>query len=238
MILFISDLHLDASRPHISEAFCEFLQGPARQAEALYILGDLFELWVGDDDDSELALQVQQWLRQLADSGTALFFLPGNRDFLIGSEFARRSSAQLLPDPHPIELGSERVLLMHGDTLCTGDPEYQTFRAQVRQPDWIDGILARPLDERRAIGRQLREQSQSMNSRKAEDIMDVSAAEVRRVLVDYEADKLVHGHTHRPARHAVELPGRSAERIVLGDWDERGWLLQYDGDWDLRFWPL
>lgn len=238
MILFISDLHLDPSRPAVTRAFYRFLTDFAPRAEALYILGDLFELWVGDDDDSPLVLEVQARLRDLANSGTQLFFLHGNRDFLIGEQFARAAGARLLPDPSPLELGGEKVLLMHGDTLCTSDQEYLAFRQQVRQPEWISGVLARPLEERRALGRQLREQSQSMNSRKAEDIMDVTEAEVKALMTSYGAERLIHGHTHRPARHHVDIGNSRRERIVLGDWDTHAWCLRYDGDWELLSWPI
>lgn len=234
MILFISDLHLDASRPHITRAFYHFLANEGRQAEQLYILGDLFELWVGDDDDSSLALEVQSELRALAGSGTELYFMHGNRDFLIGESFANSTGATLLPDPHPLEIGGKRVLLMHGDLLCTGDRDYQAFRQQVRQPEWMQMVLSKSLEERRALGRQIRQQSQSMNSRKAEDIMDVTAGEVQAVMDRFQATTLIHGHTHRPARH--ELP--SGERIVLGDWENEGWCLRYDGDWALRSWEI
>ncbi|MEX1032221.1 MAG: UDP-2,3-diacylglucosamine diphosphatase [Cellvibrionaceae bacterium] len=238
MILFISDLHLDSSRPAITQAFYRFLEERAPRAQALYILGDLFELWVGDDDDAPLVLEVQSRLRQLADTGTALFFIHGNRDFLIGRQFAAATGAQLLPDPSLIDIDGQQVLLMHGDTLCTRDRDYLAFRQQVRQPEWIAGVLAKSLEERRALGRQLRAQSQSMNSRKAEDIMDVTEKEVRAVMQAHAVKTLIHGHTHRPARHQVELDCGAGERIVLGDWDREAWCLRYDGDWELYSWRI
>jgi UDP-2,3-diacylglucosamine hydrolase len=234
VIMFISDLHLDASRPHITRAFYHFLASEGHQAESLYILGDLFELWVGDDDDSHLAREVQSELRALADSGTKLYFMHGNRDFLVGERFAEEAGASLLGDPHGLEIGGEQIILMHGDLLCTGDREYQAFRQQVRHPAWMNAVLAKPLHERRALGRQIRAQSQSMNSRKPEDIMDVTPAEVEVVMQQHGASKLIHGHTHRPARH----PMGSGERIVLGDWEEKAWCLRYDGDWELYSWPV
>lgn len=234
MILFISDLHLDASRPHITRAFYDFLANQGRQADSLYILGDLFELWVGDDDDSHLAREVQSELRAVADGGTQLYFMHGNRDFLIGTRFAEAVGATLLQDPHSIEIGGEQVVLMHGDILCTSDSEYQAFRQQVRQPQWMATVLAKPLDERRALGRQIRAQSQSMNSRKPEDIMDVTPAEVDAIMQRHGASKLIHGHTHRPARHPVV----AGERIVLGDWEGKAWCLRYDGEWALNSWPV
>lgn len=238
MILFISDLHLDPSRPAVTQAFYHFLANAAPQADSLYILGDLFELWVGDDDDSPLVAEAQARLRTLSEGGTALFFMHGNRDFLIGEQFAAAAGASLLPDPATLEVGGEILLLMHGDTLCTGDQEYLAFRQQVRQRSWIEAVLARPLEERRALGRQLREQSQSMNSRKAEDIMDVSEAEVKAVMRRHGAERLIHGHTHRPARHSVDFGDAQGERIVLGDWDQNAWCLRYDGDWELLSWPI
>jgi UDP-2,3-diacylglucosamine hydrolase len=238
VILFISDLHLDLSRPAITEAFYAFLAGRGRQADALYILGDLFELWVGDDDDSPLAMDVATHLHQLVDAGTQVFFMHGNRDFLVGERFAEAAGAELLPDPTVIKAGGQRLLLMHGDTLCTEDRDYQAFRQQVRQPAWMEAVLAKPLAERRALGRQLREQSRSMNSRKTEDIMDVTESEVLTVMQHHGADKLIHGHTHRPARHPIDVGSTHGERIVLGDWDQNAWCLRYDGDWELQSWPL
>lgn len=238
MILFVSDLHLDASRPRVTEAFYRFLSDQARQAEALYILGDLFELWVGDDDDSLLASEAQRHLRELADSGTRLYFMRGNRDFLVGQTFAEATGAQLLEDPWVMEIDGQRTILMHGDTLCTADREYQAFREQVRQPQWMEAVLVRSLEERRALGRQIRQQSQTMNSRKAEDIMDVTGSEVRLVMNKLEASRLIHGHTHRPARHRVDLEGREGERIVLGDWENEAWCLRCDGDWELVSWSI
>lgn len=235
MILFISDLHLDASRPGTTAALYRFLQEEAVKAEALYILGDLFELWVGDDDDSPLALEVRDQFKQLSQSGTQIYFMHGNRDFLLGQSYAEAAGMTLLPDPHLIEIDGQRVLLMHGDTLCIDDQEYQAFRQQVRQPQWMEMVLSKPLAERRALGRQLREQSQSMSSRKSEDIMDVAQSEVDAIMAQYQVDKLIHGHTHRPARHA--LP--KGERIVLGDWDELAWALSYQaGEWSLKSWAI
>jgi len=237
--LFISDLHLDESRPGATEAFYRFLRERAARAKALYILGDLFELWVGDDDDSALARGVKHALREVADGGTRVFFIHGNRDFLLGEQFAAEAGLQLLPDPTVVELEGRRLLLMHGDSLCTDDADYQAFRRQVRQPAWMADVLSKPLEERRALGRHLRQQSQSMNSRKAEDIMDVNAGAVAQMLRDHGADLLIHGHTHRPARHALDLDSGSAERIVLGDWDAYGWCLAWqDGRCELESWPL
>ncbi|WP_078083738.1 UDP-2,3-diacylglucosamine diphosphatase [Microbulbifer mangrovi] len=224
----ISDLHLDESRPDITRALFDFLKGPAAGAEALYILGDFFEVWIGDDDDAPLAAEVAQHLREYAAAGTKVFLMHGNRDFLMGEDFAHRCGATLLPDPSLVELAGQRVLLMHGDSLCTLDQEYMTFREQARNPQWQQALLAKPLQERRQIAAQIRAVSKSMNSRKAEDIMDVTPAEVVRVMQEHQVRILIHGHTHRPDRHALQIDGEPAERIVLGDWGELGWCIRAD----------
>jgi len=244
VILFISDLHLDATRPAITQAFFHFLQNDARQADALYILGDLFELWIGDDDDQAWLIETQQQLKQLSDSGTTLFFMHGNRDFLIGEQFAKNTGATILKDPTVIKIKEQNVLLMHGDTLCTKDADYLNFRAQVRQDTWAKEVLAKPLQERRALGQHLRSQSKSMSSRKADDIMDVSEDEVIRIMEEYSATTLIHGHTHRPLRHSLEgkitnkSDGKKPERIVLGDWDDKAWCLRVGDGWDLDCWGI
>lgn len=239
MILFISDLHLDSSRPGVTEAFLQFLDKRASRASALYILGDLFELWLGDDDDDPFAAQVINALRNIADGGTALFFIHGNRDFLIGEQFSQRAGITLLDEHCVIDLFGEPTLIMHGDTLCTLDHDYQRFRAQVRQAGWQQQILAKSLPERRALAQQVRQQSSTMNSRKPQDIMDVSPDEVSRIMQEYGVRRLIHGHTHRPTRHALTVDGHVAERIVLGDWDSQGWCLQATEDGvDLQQWVI
>jgi UDP-2,3-diacylglucosamine hydrolase len=227
--LFISDLHLDDERPFITALFLQFLRGEARDAQALYILGDLFESWIGDDDDAPLAAQVQDALAGLSHSGVAVHFMAGNRDFLVGERFAQRSGLVLLEDPTRIELAGVPTLLMHGDTLCTDDVEYQKFRAQVRDPAWQRAFLAQPLEQRRAFAAQARERSRQHTGSAMAQIMDVTDTAVREVLQTQGAQRLIHGHTHRPARHRVELDGRVAERIVLGDWYEQGSVLRVDG---------
>lgn len=231
--LFISDLHLQPSQPRLLEACLRFFDEQASGSEALYILGDLFEVWVGDDDDAAWLRDFSTALRRLHDSGTALYFLHGNRDFLLGKDFAARCGMQLLPEAIVIDLYGRPTLLMHGDTLCTEDTDYLAFRAQVRNPEWQQMILAFPLEQRRQLAAQLRQQSKMAASNKAEDIMDVTPAEVVRVMAENNVDLLIHGHTHRPARHELivsELSAtrKSAERIVLGDWREG------DGMWYLR----
>jgi len=228
--LFISDLHLDESRPDITRAFFEFLERETPHAEALYILGDFFEVWVGDDDDSEFSRQIVERLRDITDSGTALYFMHGNRDFLVGDIFIKETGATPLPDPSVIELYGEPVLLMHGDSLCTLDEDYMIFRQQARSPEWQQQLMSHSLAERRIIAADLRLKSQSMNSLKAEDIMDVTPNEVSKVMELQQVKHLIHGHTHRPARHPLSLSSGAAERIVLGDWHDHGWVLRVSPD--------
>jgi UDP-2,3-diacylglucosamine hydrolase len=228
--LFISDLHLDETRPDISRALFSFLQNTAVKAEAVYILGDFFEAWVGDDDQSELIDSVTLALRKLSDSGVRLYIMHGNRDFLIGQQFCQAVGATLLNDPTVIDLYGEPTLLMHGDSLCSADQQYMQFRKILRSPEWQQEGLSKPLEERRVIAKQLRMASGEANSNKAEDIMDVSPDDVLAALAEHQCLRLVHGHTHRPARHPLKLEGQAAERIVLGDWDRSGWVLKADNE--------
>jgi UDP-2,3-diacylglucosamine hydrolase len=228
--LFISDLHLHETRPQITRAFFHFLHTQAAGAEQLYILGDFFDAWIGDDDDSPLNTDVAHELKKLSDSGTQIFLMHGNRDFLLGEKFAAQASAQLIAEGTVITLYGCPTLLLHGDDLCIDDTDYIAFRQQVRSPQWQQHILAQPLAARRALAAQLREKSQAMNSLKAEDIMDVSQAEVIRVMQTAGVSRLIHGHTHRPARHALSINGNAAERIVLGDWHYNGWAIVADKD--------
>ena len=224
--LFISDLHLDPSRPQIVELFERFLAGAARDAEALYILGDLFESWIGDDDDAPLTRQVAQALRALRDRGVSVRFMHGNRDFLLGADYAERAGMQLLADPEIIDLGGQRTLLMHGDTLCIDDIEYQKFRTLVRNAEWQRQFLAKPLAERRAFAAQARGESRKQTAMKAAEIMDVNQIAVETAMREHGVRRLIHGHTHRPATHRFNLDGTSAERIVLGDWYEQSSVLK------------
>ncbi len=226
--LFISDLHLDEKRPDIFRAFLHFLETTAKDAEALYVLGDLFEAWVGDDDDAPLARESIAAFRHLADSGTALYFLHGNRDFLLGERFAEETGGTLLNDPCKIDLYGTPTLLMHGDSLCTADTEYQKLRRQLRSVDWQQQLLSQPLAARRQLAEQLRMASSEATSNKAEDIMDVTPDEVIEALSSNNCTRLIHGHTHRPARHTLTVHGKTAERIVLGDWDQYLWFLHAD----------
>jgi UDP-2,3-diacylglucosamine hydrolase len=224
--LFISDLHLDESRPHIVELFTRFLAGEAHSADALYILGDLFESWIGDDDDCALGLRAAAATRALRDRGVPVYFMHGNRDFLLGADYAARAGMTLLPDPTIIELQGERTLLMHGDTLCTDDIDYLKFRALVRNPDWQRRFLAKPLDERRAFAAQARDESRRHTSAAKPEIMDVNSAAVESAMRAHGVRRLIHGHTHRPATHQLNLDGQVAERIVLGDWYEQSSVLR------------
>lgn len=218
--LFISDLHLDDERPATTRAFLNFLQQEARDADQLYILGDFFESWIGDDDSSPLIDTVTAALRELSSAGTELFIMQGNRDFLLGEVFCQAVGAKLLPDPSVINLAGEPTLLMHGDSLCTADKEYIAFRQLARSEAWQREVLAKPLEERRALARQLRMASFEANSNKADDIMDVTPEEVCAQMAAAGCLRLIHGHTHRPARHQVTVNGKSGERWVLGDWVE------------------
>jgi UDP-2,3-diacylglucosamine hydrolase len=225
--LFISDLHLDPARPHIVELFTRFVAGDARRAEALYILGDLFESWIGDDDDSPLAHQVAESLSALKDSGVPVFFMHGNRDFLLGEAYARRAGMTLLDDPALVEFDGERTLLMHGDTLCTDDTAYQEFRAVVRNPDWQKQFRARSLSERNAFAAQARAESVKHTAGAKPEIMDVNQGAVVAAMRKHGVRTLIHGHTHRPATHHFNLDGQIAERIVLGDWYEQSSVLTW-----------
>lgn len=228
--LFISDLHLSEDTLATVAAFDALLAGPARGVEELYILGDLFEYWAGDDDDTPLARHVARGLNALTDEGVRVFFLAGNRDFLLGEAYARNAGMCLLMEPTEIELDGRRVLLSHGDTLCTDDTAYQSYRAMVRDPAWQAGFLAKPLAERRAFIEQLRQRSQQAKREKPIEIMDVNASAVEDLLRAHAYPTLIHGHTHRPARHEHDVDGRECLRWVLPDWhDDAPWLM-WDGE--------
>lgn len=239
MILLISDLHLEEERPDISRAFLHFLKARATRAEALYILGDFFEVWIGDDAISPFQRSIAQALRELSDSGTRIYLMHGNRDFLLGQAFCREAGCTLLKDPSLVELGGERVLLMHGDSLCTQDEAYMRLRRWLRNPLSLFILRHLPLATRRKIARKLRRESRMQTSMKASEIVDVTPSEVSRVMATHGVLTLIHGHTHRPATHRLQFGGQPARRIVLGDWDKQGWSLQIDGqDWQLAPFPL
>ncbi|MFJ4157563.1 UDP-2,3-diacylglucosamine diphosphatase [Pseudomonas sp. NPDC089752] len=229
MILLISDLHLQEERPDITRAFLDLLDGRARHAKALYILGDFFEAWIGDDAMTPFQQSICQALRQLSDSGTAVYLMHGNRDFLLGQDFCKAAGCTLLADPSVISLGGEQVLLMHGDTLCTRDVGYMKMRRYLRNPLTLWILRHLPLSTRHKLARKLRSESRSQTRMKATDIVDVTPEEVPKVMAAHGVKTLVHGHTHRPAIHKLVVNGEPARRIVLGDWDRRGWTLQVDG---------
>jgi UDP-2,3-diacylglucosamine hydrolase len=228
-VLLIADLHLEPARPDLCRAFSAFLDNTASGAAALYILGDLFNVWIGDDDDTPLYTEISAALKLLSDSGTAVYLIQGNRDFLLGPAYAAACGATLLAEPHLLLHHEQRYLLLHGDVLCTRDTDYQTFRTLVRNPRWQADMLARSLAERRSFAEQARSQSKSMSSNKAEDIMDVSLEAVEALLHAQGVDTLIHGHTHRPALHQFNSAGRACRRLVLGDWDAFGWYARLDG---------
>lgn len=225
--LFISDLHLEGNRPEIGAQFTEFMRGEARTAEALYILGDLFEVWVGDDDPDPHYAAMKSEIRAVADSDVPVYFMHGNRDFLIGERFADETGVTILSDPTVVDLYGERVLLAHGDAYCTDDVEYQQTRAMLRNPDWQAMMLAKPLEERVAIARSARDESQTRNAMLAADIMDVNHGAVDSALNDAGVDTLLHGHTHRPDVHTFRIGNRDCRRIVLGDWYDQGSVVRW-----------
>lgn len=228
--LFISDLHLCASRPAITTAFIKFLQNTASKAEQLFILGDLFEYWAGDDDLAHPDhANIINALKALTEGGTKVFFIHGNRDFLISEQFSTATGIQLLKDPSEIKLYGKRILISHGDALCTDDTRYQSFRAQVRSEAWQKEFLSHPLSTRKAHIEALRLQSEQEKSNKPLEIMDVNDAAVSALLRQYQyPELLIHGHTHRPNTHHIEIDGHHCQRIVLGDWYEQGSYLRLD----------
>ncbi len=228
--LLISDLHLEASQPAIGEQFLSFLAGEARQADALYILGDLFDAWLGDDDPNPYYKTMKTAMRQLTDSGVPAYFMHGNRDFMIGEAFAAETDITLLDDPSVVDLHGHRVLLSHGDALCTDDAHYQQVRAMTRDPDWQAMMLAKSIDERIAFAVQARKDSMARGETISNDIMDVNQDAVKSIMLEYGVDTLLHGHTHRPAVHDVELPDGLATRIVLGDWYDQGSVARWNAD--------
>jgi UDP-2,3-diacylglucosamine hydrolase len=229
--LFISDLHLDGTRPDISTQFLDFLEREARRAEALYILGDLFEAWIGDDDPDPDKRRVIQGLRSVTRAGVRTYFIHGNRDFLIGKAFCRETGIELLDDGTVIDLYGRRVLLMHGDLLCIDDHAYQRLRRIVRNPLVQFVMRSLSLRQRQKLAERMRagskEHIKSMDMA-APQIMDVNQNEVRRTMERYRVDCIIHGHTHRPAVHELQIDGKPAVRIVLGDWYEQGSVLRWD----------
>ena len=236
--LFISDLHLCASRPAITRLFVDFLQQRLQPGDSLYILGDLFEAWIGDDAVDEKNQMVIDALQQLYQNRIPVYLMHGNRDFLLGDKFASDTGATLINDPCVIELDDNKVLLMHGDTLCTDDADYQAFRQQIRNPAFCNEFLSHPIEKRIAIASQFREESRNRSKEKSAEIMDVNQAAVEEIMKLHHVRHLIHGHTHRPAQHHFELDGKKAQRTVLGDWYHQGSVLSYNHDFTLETLPL
>lgn len=227
--LFISDLHL-GHEPSLINGFLGWLNSLDHSAlDALYILGDFFDAWIGDDEDSPAAQHVCTHLKQFSEC-VPTYFMRGNRDFLIGEGFAQRTGVALLDDEHVIDLYGKPTLLMHGDSLCTLDQEYMTFRAMVRNPAWQQQVLSLPIEQRRQMAADLRSKSQSLNAMKAEDITDVTPEEVTKAMAHHQVQQFIHGHTHRPAVHDLFVQGKPATRWVLGDWHSTGWCIQATAD--------
>jgi len=222
---FIADLHLAENRPDITACFLSFMKNDAIKAEQLYILGDLFEVWFGDDYKTELTQSVINAIQMLTNTGTPVYFIHGNRDFLLGKNYAKQANMVLLPEKHLIELYGEKILLMHGDSLCTHEVDYQKFRKKSRSWWWQGFMTNLPLWLRKRIADNYREKSKQAQQVKSLDIMDVTGSEVVRDLETYDCQLMIHGHTHRPNIHELSANNKAAQRIVLGDWYEQGaWL--------------
>lgn len=233
--LFISDLHIDSVDSVIMRSLLAVLNKHGQGADAIYILGDLFEVWVGDDDDTPAAAMVAEALARLSEQGTRIYLMHGNRDFLLGEDYAARCGAELISEPAIINCYGKKVALLHGDSLCTRDTAYMAFREQVRAPEWQQTFLARPLLERHMVAQQLRQKSQEANNYKTSEIMDVTPQEVLNLLEELQVNMMVHGHTHRPGIHTIRLQEpidgeNEATRIVLGCWDQKAWVLFFTPD--------
>ena len=235
--LFVSDLHIDADRPHVLEGLKRLVEREAPAADALYILGDLVEVWVGDDDDSDTAEAVRDALSRAA-RFCPLRIMHGNRDFLFGQRFARDVGGELIDDPHVAEIDGQRVLLTHGDALCTADTAYQFARRLFRSEAWQRDLLDKSLEVRRGIARQMREESKRANANKAHNIMDVTPDEVVALMRRMDCTTLIHGHTHRPGVNDVPLGDTVGTRYVLGDWDRCGWFIRFHNAPELACFPL
>ncbi|WP_432694937.1 UDP-2,3-diacylglucosamine diphosphatase [Marinobacterium sp. YM272] len=232
---FLADLHLQPERPDITRAFLYFLDRIIKPGDSLYLLGDIFEYWIGDDAPLAGMEPIFNRLDQLSSGGSEIYFQHGNRDFLVGEQFADRIGAKLLPDAQVIELNAGPALLMHGDQLCTDDEPYQQFRSQVRNPQWQQQFLSQSIDHRRSIAEQMRAQSKAQGAMKAETIMDVNADKVCRQMRQHGVELLIHGHTHRPAIHENQITAGRGKRFVLGDWGSSGWyLVEHEATADLE----
>lgn len=229
-VYFISDLHLQESHPAMAQGFFHFLEN-LKDAEALYILGDFFEVWIGDDYETPFIKQVKNALKTLTERGIKLFFMHGNRDFAIGEQFCQQTGAALLPDPCVINIDSQPVLLMHGDSLCTQDTAYMKMRPMLRNPMMIKQLLSQSIENRLAMALRMRGESQKGNAMKSAEIMDVTPEEVDKIMSEKHVSLMIHGHTHRPFDHHWQFEGQARRRIVLGDWsDTQGWLIRVENN--------
>ncbi len=226
--IFLSDIHVSNEHPEISKQLKEFLLKEESKTNAIYVLGDLFEYWLGDDDPNPLFKEIKQIFKKLSDKNISIFFIHGNRDFLIGESFAKETGCQILHDPYVIDLFGEKVLLSHGDIFCTDDKEYQLFRNQTRDPAWKESILSKSLSFREEFAKQARLESSKHTSSKKNEIMDVNKDEILKMYEKYNVDIIIHGHTHRPAIHDVFFNEKNYKRIVLGDWYEQGSILRFN----------
>ncbi|MCP3674221.1 MAG: UDP-2,3-diacylglucosamine diphosphatase [Gammaproteobacteria bacterium] len=226
----MSDLHLWEQQPELEQLFQHFMQEQASEADELYVLGDLFEAWIGDDATNPMAERVINAFSQFSNRGGKLFFLHGNRDFLLGSDFAKATGGIILQEPHKMRIAGKKAILMHGDSLCTADKEYISFRNQVRSEQWQQQFLAQSVEQRQKIARDIRDSSQARGKDMNEEISDVAADEVNRIMTEYDVCLLIHGHTHRQARYPLTINNLSAERIVLGDWGATGSVLIAEDD--------
>ena len=226
-ILFISDLHLSPERPDIIQLFQKFLTEKQNKISDLYILGDFVEYWLGDDDKAEGLNAVFESLKIFSDNGHNIFLMHGNRDFLMGQDFAKRCGCTLIQDPFTLNLNSDQILLMHGDTLCTDDTRYQMFRSMVRNPDWQNDFLSKSLEERTLMAQAMREKSKEETKEKSDEIMDVNQQTVEKTFIENNTRIIIHGHTHRPDIHKLKISGTPGLRIVLGDWYKKGSYLEF-----------
>ena len=221
-VFFISDLHLEQNKPHLTKAFKNFIDSKVNLHDELFILGDFFEQWIGDDNEDDFIKNVKNILKDKTAKGLTVYFMHGNRDFLIGDKFCKEVGAILLDDPYIINLEEKKIMLMHGDSLCTDDEDYQNFRNLVRSKDWQEDFLSKDLKERKEVAKSLREISSLENQTKDENIMDVNQSEVLKIIEDHSVDVLIHGHTHRPFIHDEN----GVPRMVLGDWGDFLWFIE------------
>ena len=219
---FISDIHLSENNPHLTNAFKKFLNESKESCTHLFILGDLFEIWIGDDDDSSFNQEIKKILTDFTSNGPKTFFMHGNRDFLVGETFGKETGITILPDPYTLEINNQKVILSHGDFLCTDDKDYIDFRNQVRDKDWQSNFLKKTISERKQIAVTLRTDSKEATLRKSDEITDVNNQSVEDFINEHQPDVFIHGHTHRPNIHNVG----ASKRIVLGDWNKYGWYLE------------